>query len=133
MPLIYFSSSWFKGLCWPRFTVGAPVHFLNIQMGSWFCLVWKRAGVNLPICCSSLPENHTPCPALDWLPLTLLTVLMCAAHISTISQGNCTSARVVHRSPILFPPQGTFLTVVGVKPINNFGHHDRLECRHMLC
>jgi hypothetical protein len=35
----------------PLLAVSAPIDFSNTQRGSWFSLVWKRADVDLPICC----------------------------------------------------------------------------------
>ncbi len=60
---------------------------------------------------------------LDWLPLTLPTVLMCVAHISTISQkGNCTSARVVRWSlSFSDEPQACELTAPSLPPLYCWG------------
>ncbi len=73
------------------------------------------------------------CTALDWLPRTPLTVLVRATDIAATSKGDRTSAMVVNRGPVLFQPQGAFLTVVYAQPINHFGDDDRLVLGYMLC
>lgn len=76
--------------------------------------------------------GSTACSTLYWPPLALLTILVCAAHVTAIRKRISTSARIAERSPELFPPHSTFLAVVYTQPLYHFGHHDRLEFGDML-